>query len=117
MQVHDECNTALAYCHEHKCGAKKAIRVLKLTLVKRGSLQNYVRGNMLLIGPYNQLEGQTSARNSQRNYHHCRYMHHCGGSLHWEVTYPLRLTSWYDQFWLILTTEAIRAPTKKAANQ
>ena len=43
MQVRDECNKALAYCHKHVCGARKAINALKLTLVKRGQLQNFVK--------------------------------------------------------------------------
>ena len=43
MQVRQGCSKALAYCHKHMCGARKAINALKLTLVKRGQLQNFVK--------------------------------------------------------------------------
>ena len=47
MQVREQYNKALAHCHEHTCGARKAISALKLNLVKRGALQNYVNNGLL----------------------------------------------------------------------
>ena len=42
MQVRYEYNKALAHCHKHSRSAKKAISVLNIALVKRGSLQNFL---------------------------------------------------------------------------